>query len=361
MSSTQPDREPLLKRIPDPIAVPPMLLQPGVDQLGSPAQMPSDPEFNPPTFVSAVHDAQKRKIPQCIAHRGYKAKFPENTLGAFKGAVAVGAHAIETDLHITKDEVVVISHDATLKRCFGKPDKIIDRTWEELKDLRTVQEPHEPMPRLLDLLAYLAEPGMEEIWLLLDIKLDNNPRDIMRLIGSTLAAAPASAQKAWHERVVLGIWAAKYLPLALEYMPKYPVMDIAFSLPYARHFLTVPNVGFNMLLPILIAPGGKKFLRQAREHKRQVLAWTVNDEDKMKWCIRRKLDGVLTDDPQKYLEVVKKFDPDTEKEPMVPIGWTGVWDVFRIWAWISIMLFFFKKRFAPVASRELIRAKAHGQ
>jgi glycerophosphoryl diester phosphodiesterase len=53
---------------------------------------------------------QGRKIPQAIAHRGYKAAHPENTMRAFKGAVEVGAHAIETDLHISKDSVVVLSH-----------------------------------------------------------------------------------------------------------------------------------------------------------------------------------------------------------------------------------------------------------
>jgi glycerophosphoryl diester phosphodiesterase len=37
-------------------------------------------------------------------------KFPENTMGAFKGAVEVGAEAIETDIHLTKDDVVVLSH-----------------------------------------------------------------------------------------------------------------------------------------------------------------------------------------------------------------------------------------------------------
>ena len=51
----------------------------------------------------------KRK-PQAIAHRGYKAKFPENTMGAFKGAVEVGAEAIETDVHLSRDGVVVLSH-----------------------------------------------------------------------------------------------------------------------------------------------------------------------------------------------------------------------------------------------------------
>ena len=50
------------------------------------------------------------KLPQAIAHRGFKAKHPENTMGAFKGAVEVGAQAIETDIHLTKDDVVVLSH-----------------------------------------------------------------------------------------------------------------------------------------------------------------------------------------------------------------------------------------------------------
>ena len=62
--------------------------------------------------------------------------------------------------------------DATLQRCFGKEEKIIDLLWSEIEVLRTVQEPHVPMPRLRDLLEYLSEPGLEEIWLLLDIKVD---------------------------------------------------------------------------------------------------------------------------------------------------------------------------------------------
>ena len=53
------------------------------------------------------------KLPQTIAHRGYKAKHPENTMGAFRGAVKAGAHAIETDVHLTKDDVVVLSHVST--------------------------------------------------------------------------------------------------------------------------------------------------------------------------------------------------------------------------------------------------------
>ena len=52
-------------------------------------------------------------MPQTIAHRGYKAKHPENTMGAFIGAIKAKASAIETDIHLTKDNVAVLSHVST--------------------------------------------------------------------------------------------------------------------------------------------------------------------------------------------------------------------------------------------------------
>jgi phosphatidylglycerol phospholipase C len=42
--------------------------------------------------------------------------------------------------------------------------------WREIEPFRTIQQPSEPMPRLRDLLEYLSEPGLEDIWVLLDIK-----------------------------------------------------------------------------------------------------------------------------------------------------------------------------------------------
>lgn len=49
-------------------------------------------------------------VPQVIGHRGFKGKHPENSISAFKGAVQVGGDAIELDLALSKDNVVVISH-----------------------------------------------------------------------------------------------------------------------------------------------------------------------------------------------------------------------------------------------------------
>jgi len=60
--------------------------------------------------ASSTLQTDGTSLPQAIAHRGYKAAYPENSMAAFVAAVEVGAHAIETDLHISKDGVVVLSH-----------------------------------------------------------------------------------------------------------------------------------------------------------------------------------------------------------------------------------------------------------
>ena len=49
-------------------------------------------------------------LPQIIAHRGYSSRYPENSLLAYEKAVDAGIDAIETDLRLSKDGVVVLSH-----------------------------------------------------------------------------------------------------------------------------------------------------------------------------------------------------------------------------------------------------------
>lgn len=81
--------------------------------------------------------------------------------------------------------------DATLKRCFGKEDKLINWSWDQLSKLQTLKAPHESLPRLLDLLRYLNTPGLEDIWLLLDIKVGQQSEFVEReLIASVARQQP---------------------------------------------------------------------------------------------------------------------------------------------------------------------------
>lgn len=113
-----------------------------------------------------------RTMPQTIGHRGFKAVAPENTMAAFKAATEAGVEAIETDLHLTRDGVVVLCHDETLRRCYGNRARVRDLNWHEISQLWTLREPRQQMPRLVDLLEYLSQPGQEDVQLMLDIKVN---------------------------------------------------------------------------------------------------------------------------------------------------------------------------------------------
>lgn len=78
------------------------------------------------------------RIPRPIGvsvHRGDTRCAPENTLPAFRFAVEKGAHQIEFDIRLTKDDHLVIMHDATVDRTTNGTGRVADATLEELRKL----------------------------------------------------------------------------------------------------------------------------------------------------------------------------------------------------------------------------------
>ncbi len=71
--------------------------------------------------------------PIIYAHRGASFELPENTLDAFALAIELGADAIETDAHMTRDGHVVLSHDPTGQRAAGTARAIKDMTLAEIR------------------------------------------------------------------------------------------------------------------------------------------------------------------------------------------------------------------------------------
>jgi glycerophosphoryl diester phosphodiesterase len=108
------------------------------------------------------------------AHRGGGLLWPENSLFAFKNAVALGADFIEFDVHLSKDGEVVVIHDPTLGRTTTGQGPVRDRTLAELRALRlktrsgAVSE--ETLPTL-DEVVTVAADGRRRM--LLEIKVDD--------------------------------------------------------------------------------------------------------------------------------------------------------------------------------------------
>jgi glycerophosphoryl diester phosphodiesterase len=78
---------------------------------------------------------EARDSVEVIAHRGYSAAAPENTLAAVQAAIEAGADAVEFDLQITRDGVAMLFHDSTLERTTDGSGPLCARSYEELRSL----------------------------------------------------------------------------------------------------------------------------------------------------------------------------------------------------------------------------------
>lgn len=97
--------------------------------------------------------ARKDFLGVYYAHRGLHdnaSEAPENSLAAFKKAVKAG-YGIEMDVQVSKDKVPVVFHDFTLERICGKPGKVCDYTWQELKEFKLCGS-GETIPKFEDVL-----------------------------------------------------------------------------------------------------------------------------------------------------------------------------------------------------------------
>jgi glycerophosphoryl diester phosphodiesterase len=75
------------------------------------------------------------KFPLIIAHRGFSARYPENTAAAFQAALDAGAQMIELDVTLTRDRRMIVIHDDTVDRTTNAKGRVIDYTLSELRQL----------------------------------------------------------------------------------------------------------------------------------------------------------------------------------------------------------------------------------
>lgn len=105
------------------------------------------------------------------AHRGWCSKYPENTMLAFQKAIELGVDQIETDVRITKDNELVLIHDATLDRTTNGTGKVCDYTLDQLKQLDAGNG--EQIPTLRELFELVKDHPT----LTLDLELKEYPVD----------------------------------------------------------------------------------------------------------------------------------------------------------------------------------------
>lgn len=254
--------------------------------------------------------------PLVVGHRGARARFPENTLPAVRHALESGADAVEVDVRVTSDDVLVLFHDATIPpgRCRmfdGRPAPagfaVRALAWEALRtfDCGFLPDPRFPAQRavpetpppsldeLLELITTLR-PGDSGPVLFLELKRDASPalsparEPYARLVVDALARRGFAARTVVlsFDHALLG--AVRALAPSIATMP---LVDHTDDLAVLVRREAAPWIGprHTLLTPETVAA--------ARAAGARVFAWTVNDPAEQDRLARIGVDAIGTDDP----------------------------------------------------------------
>jgi glycerophosphoryl diester phosphodiesterase len=232
--------------------------------------------------------------PLGFAHRGGAAAGDENTTAAFARAVELGYRYIETDTHATADGVAVVFHDATLGRLLGRPGRMIDVRWADLRTLRVGGAA--AVPRLDEILEeypgvrfnidaktdHAVEPTIEVVQ-----KADAYDRVLLASFSSARlarmrAAVGSRVATSLGMREVAGLWAA--FRLGRPYRPRHGVVAIQIPPRYGR-------------IPLATA----RFVDYAHRMGLQVHLWTIDDPAQIEHFLDLGVDGIMTD----HIEVLR--------------------------------------------------------
>lgn len=219
--------------------------------------------------------------PLIIAHRGASAEKPENTVAAFRRAVALEVDGIELDVHVTRDGVPVVFHDASLARLTGVRGRLARQTWADLQALRVLGR--EPIPRLADVLRLTR--GL----VVVQIELKAGP------VAPVIRAIKAARAEAW---VILASFHARLVAAARDLAPAIPRMLIsegrAAPLTLVRQLAACGAAGLSVNHAAIRSAA---WIKSFQQRGYSVWAWTVNDPAVAGRLAGWGIDALLGDDP----------------------------------------------------------------
>jgi glycerophosphoryl diester phosphodiesterase len=228
--------------------------------------------------------------PLVIAHRGSSGARPENTIAAFEHAVEEAADMIETDLHLSRDTVVVIHHDPELER-LGEEGEIRDRTAAELAlmDAAPGGTISEKMPTLLDILDRFGD----RIQFNLELKVGTND---VAYEGLEDIVVSAVEERGLMSRILFSSFydpvlarlrdrsAAARIALLISPRANVAILDRA-----ARVAAEAINPDIRLVTEDLV--------QQAHRAGHRVYPYTANDSNEMTRLLDCGVDGIITNHP----------------------------------------------------------------
>lgn len=231
---------------------------------------------------------------EITAHRGSSRTAPENTIPAIEAAVEEMADSVEIDVQMTADGVVVLGHDASLKRVAGVNRSIASMTFEELEKL--------------DVGSWFSSeyagtriPSLSEVLELCSQKTSLNIE--IKYVGKNSELPEKTAEMVreygMENQCMITSTNLSYLKRVKEALPEIRTGYI-ISAAYGN-FYSSEDVDFISIRSGFVTSA---LMQNAHEQGKAVYAWTVNTKSELERLTLLGVDGIITDRPVLAREII---------------------------------------------------------
>ena len=235
-------------------------------------------------------------------------------MASFRRALEIGVDVLETDVHLTRDGHIVVSHDPTGMRVAGVPQPIAEATLQQVQSWdagRTFVDARGERPfaragiRIPELVELLEAAG--EVLLNVDIK-QRRPSmvgpvlELLRRHGVEHRVVLAS----FHTSVIREVRARGFGGQTV--LSRDEVLALV-ALP-ARLFRKLSPMGERVQLPLRAGPidlASRAFIEKCHDLGLAVDYWTINDPIEAEVLLDRGADGIMTDDPARLKPVFDRW------------------------------------------------------
>lgn len=222
-----------------------------------------------------------------IGHRGACGYFPENTLLSLKKAVEMGVDAVEFDVRMTKDGVLILFHDEKLDRLLKIHGRVRDRTYDFLKKF-TIRG--EKIPTLEEALQVLKNKNVK---IVVEVKEPDTIGKILDVISRS------------------GIEKDRFIIVSFYHniMRNVKENGYKFGAIFVCRPISLKNM-FSDNLPDIVLPRqdmlDKELVEEAHNLGMMVGTWVINDETDLQKVLDLEVDMVASDYPDKIIRALRQ-------------------------------------------------------
>ena len=240
--------------------------------------------------------------PIVTAHRGYSTAAPENTLPAFQLAIDHHSDRAELDVQMTKDGVVMVTHDTSLRRCTGRNANIYDLTFAQVRELDAGRW-------FSARYAGTQIPTLEEVLDLCKGKIQLNIEIKPNAATPELEAETVRIirEKGFEKDCVITSQSYETLCKVKELDPEIETGYI-LALGVGTYY-DLPATDFFSVESTFITSG---MVQQIHLRGKTVSAWTVNRTEDARALLSLGVDDVITDKPEMVQDLLNE-DADLDR------------------------------------------------